>query len=65
MQTFPKLYNSGLQCFRETLRLDGVRGLYAGWFLFLVPRVPVNLFVEQNAYGFFMNLNSVRRKIDA
>lgn len=30
MQTFPALYHTGMKCFKETLRVDGFRGLYAG-----------------------------------
>uniref|UniRef100_A0A1I8EF65 Mitochondrial carrier protein n=1 Tax=Wuchereria bancrofti TaxID=6293 RepID=A0A1I8EF65_WUCBA len=32
MQTFPTLYPRGIACFKSVLRLDGVRGLYAGSF---------------------------------
>lgn len=30
MQAFPSLYKSGTKCFSDTLRSDGIRGLYAG-----------------------------------
>lgn len=30
MQTFPTFYPEGIRCFGSILRLDGIRGLYAG-----------------------------------
>lgn len=47
MQTFPDLYRNGYQCFRETLRKDGItRGLYAG----TVPSLAAN--ISENAVLF-------------
>lgn len=36
MQTFPTIYPSGMKCFGSILRLDGIRGLYAGLLFFLI-----------------------------
>lgn len=36
MQTFPELYRSGWGCCKDTFRLDGIRGLYAGDIYFLI-----------------------------
>lgn len=47
MQTFPDLYRNGYQCFRETLRKDGIaRGLYAG----TIPSLAAN--ISENAVLF-------------
>jgi len=39
MQTFPHLYDSGVQCAREVTRQDGLRGLYRG----LTPGVTLSM----------------------
>ena len=39
MQTFPHLYDSGLQCARQVTRQDGLRGLYRG----LTPGVTLSM----------------------
>ncbi|KAI6177657.1 hypothetical protein M3Y97_00931900 [Aphelenchoides bicaudatus] len=39
MQTFPKLYSNWIGCLRDTFKLDGVRGLYAG----TVPALVANV----------------------
>lgn len=43
MQTFPKLYPNAVQCFKSTLKSDGIiRGLYAGTTPALVANVAEN-----------------------
>lgn len=39
MQTFPDLYRGMVGCFSQTLKRDGVRGLYAG----TVPALAANI----------------------
>lgn len=39
MQTFPELYRGMVGCFSQTLKRDGVRGLYAG----TVPALAANI----------------------
>ena len=39
MQTFPHLYQSGVQCARDVTRQDGLRGLYRG----LTPGVTLSM----------------------
>ncbi|MFH4976703.1 hypothetical protein AB6A40_003412 [Gnathostoma spinigerum] len=51
MQAFPELYRNGVSCFRETLRLDGVRGLYAGTIPALIANIAENA-VLFTAYGY-------------
>ena len=31
VQTFPNLYSNWVVCLKDTYKLDGIRGLYAGW----------------------------------
>ncbi|XP_015782129.1 mitochondrial ornithine transporter 1 [Tetranychus urticae] len=43
LQTFPHLYNNGLQCFKKTLKNEGFfRGLYAGTFPALAANIAEN-----------------------
>uniref|UniRef100_A0A0N5AY08 Mitochondrial ornithine transporter 1 n=1 Tax=Syphacia muris TaxID=451379 RepID=A0A0N5AY08_9BILA len=51
MQTFPSLYKSAMGCFKETFRLDGIRGLYAGTVPALTANIAENA-VLFTAYGF-------------
>lgn len=50
MQTFPELYRNGLNCFGETFKKEGVKGLYAGTVPSLVANVAENS-VLFAAYG--------------
>ncbi|VDM39947.1 unnamed protein product [Toxocara canis] len=50
MQTFPELYKSAVSCFKDTFRLDGIKGLYAGTVPALVASVAENA-VLFTAYG--------------
>lgn len=51
MQTFPALYHTGMKCFKETLRMDGFRGLYAGSVPALTANIAENA-VLFTAYGY-------------
>ncbi|CAJ0943017.1 unnamed protein product, partial [Mesorhabditis belari] len=55
VQTFPKLYANWVTCLKDTYRIDGVRGLYAG----TVPALAAN--IAENAvlfcaYGYCQKL---------
>ncbi|KAH7731621.1 Protein T10F2.2 [Aphelenchoides avenae] len=51
MQTFPKIYGNWQKCFMETLRMDGIRGLYAGTVPALAANIAENA-VLFTAYGY-------------
>lgn len=51
LQTFPTLYQTGVKCFVETLRMEGIRGLYAGTVPALTANVAENA-VLFTAYGY-------------
>ncbi|CAG9534951.1 unnamed protein product [Cercopithifilaria johnstoni] len=51
MQTFPIFYPKGIRCFESILRLDGVRGLYAGTVPALASNIAENA-VLFTAYGY-------------
>ncbi|VDM19981.1 unnamed protein product [Wuchereria bancrofti] len=51
MQTFPTLYPRGIACFKSVLRLDGVRGLYAGAMPALTANIAENAILF-TAYGY-------------
>jgi len=51
MQAFPKIYGEWTKCFRDTFRLDGIRGLYAGTVPSLAANVSENA-VLFTAYGY-------------
>uniref|UniRef100_A0A0R3RGZ9 Mitochondrial ornithine transporter 1 n=1 Tax=Elaeophora elaphi TaxID=1147741 RepID=A0A0R3RGZ9_9BILA len=51
MQTFPTLYPKGVLCFKSILRIDGIRGLYAGTMPALAANVAENAILF-TAYGY-------------
>ncbi|KAL4001828.1 Mitochondrial carrier family protein [Acanthocheilonema viteae] len=51
MQTFPTFYPKGIRCFESILRLDGIRGLYAGTSPALVANIAENAILF-TAYGY-------------
>uniref|UniRef100_A0A0R3PE85 Mitochondrial ornithine transporter 1 n=1 Tax=Angiostrongylus costaricensis TaxID=334426 RepID=A0A0R3PE85_ANGCS len=59
VQTFPHLYKNWVFCLRDTYRLDGIRGLYAG----TVPALAAN--ISENAvlfaaYGYCQKASDVK-----
>ncbi|CAD6187919.1 unnamed protein product [Caenorhabditis auriculariae] len=58
VQTFPHLYNNWVTCLKDTYRLDGVRGLYAGTLPALAANVAENA-VLFTAYGYCQKLVGV------
>uniref|UniRef100_A0A0M3HWZ3 Mitochondrial ornithine transporter 1 n=1 Tax=Ascaris lumbricoides TaxID=6252 RepID=A0A0M3HWZ3_ASCLU len=58
MQTFPELYRSGWGCCKDTFRLDGIRGLYAGTVPALAASVAENA-VLFTAYGYCQKVVSL------
>ncbi|ETN71203.1 hypothetical protein NECAME_00892 [Necator americanus] len=58
VQTFPKLYKNWVTCLRDTYRLDGIRGLYAGTVPALVANIAENA-VLFTAYGYCQKAVSV------
>ncbi|VDM71496.1 unnamed protein product [Strongylus vulgaris] len=58
VQTFPNLYKNWVVCLKDTYRLDGIRGLYAG----TVPALAAN--IAENAvlfcaYGYCQKIVSI------
>uniref|UniRef100_A0A915PD55 Mitochondrial ornithine transporter 1 n=1 Tax=Setaria digitata TaxID=48799 RepID=A0A915PD55_9BILA len=51
MQTFPTFYPSGIRCFKEIMRMEGIRGLYAGTLPALTANIAENA-VLFTAYGY-------------
>ncbi|KAM3724091.1 Mitochondrial ornithine transporter [Dirofilaria immitis] len=51
MQTFPTFYPKGIGCFETILRVDGIRGLYAGTVPALVANIAENAILF-TAYGY-------------
>ena len=61
LQTFPTMYSGTLDCFRKTLKQEGIRGLYKGTIPALVCNVSENavLFpargIMEKSVGFVSN----------
>ncbi|EFO23633.2 carrier protein [Loa loa] len=51
MQTFPTFYPKAMRCFESILRLDGIRGLYAGIMPALAANIAENAILF-TAYGY-------------
>lgn len=51
VQTFPHLYKNWVSCLKDTYRLDGIRGLYAGTIPALTANVAENAILFA-AYGY-------------
>ncbi|XGW17581.1 hypothetical protein V3C99_002294 [Haemonchus contortus] len=58
VQTFPQMYTNWVTCLRDTYRLDGIRGLYAGTLPALAANVAENA-VLFTAYGYCQKLVGV------
>ncbi|KAK6039288.1 hypothetical protein COOONC_23207 [Cooperia oncophora] len=58
VQTFPHLYTNWITCLRDTYRLDGIRGLYAGTIPALAANVAENA-VLFTAYGYCQKIVSL------
>ncbi|KAK6024793.1 hypothetical protein OSTOST_09332 [Ostertagia ostertagi] len=58
VQTFPQLYTNWVTCLKDTYRLDGIRGLYAGRFTSMAANVAENA-VLFTAYGYCQKIVSV------
>ncbi|VDN08219.1 unnamed protein product [Thelazia callipaeda] len=55
LQTFPNLYRTGISCMKKTVKVDGIRGLYAGTVPALVANVAENAILF-TAYGYCKKL---------
>ncbi|VDO90953.1 unnamed protein product [Heligmosomoides polygyrus] len=58
VQTFPHLYTNWVTCLKDTYRLDGIRGLYAGTVPALAANIAENA-VLFTAYGYCQKVVSV------
>ncbi|VDL69531.1 unnamed protein product [Nippostrongylus brasiliensis] len=58
VQTFPHLYTNWVSCLKDTYRLDGIRGLYAGTVPALAANIAENA-VLFTAYGYCQKMVSV------
>ncbi|EYB91287.1 hypothetical protein Y032_0207g2008 [Ancylostoma ceylanicum] len=58
VQTFPGLYKNWVTCLKDTYRLDGIRGLYAGTVPALAANIAENA-VLFTAYGYCQKVVSV------
>ncbi|CAJ0600196.1 unnamed protein product [Cylicocyclus nassatus] len=58
VQTFPSLYKNWVVCLKDTYRLDGIRGLYAGTVPALAANIAENA-VLFTAYGYCQKIVSI------
>ena len=57
VQTFPHLYKNWVVCLKDTYKLDGIRGLYAGTIPALTANIAENAILFA-AYGYCQKASS-------